>query len=249
MRDNEHLMYQIMGKISELDAPIVFKGALITKLVLAEHGFASFERPTVDIDANWVDTPLAMADLTDIVNQALQEFGGEFCAEAIREYGARKSAGISIMEAATGHKIITMDISMKPVHGSRVYHYSETGVRGVLVNAILSDKLTVLSSRMIFRRAKDVVDVYALAHCVKVRTSDIFEMFRKHPDREVGVFDEFFNRRDDVAHAYDRLMGIEGKPAFDEVYVCLSKFVNPFAMRDETPRVWDSAGLAWEDER
>ena len=34
MTDRENIMYQILGKISETDAPIVFKGALITKLIL-----------------------------------------------------------------------------------------------------------------------------------------------------------------------------------------------------------------------
>jgi hypothetical protein len=44
-------------------------------------------------------------------------------------------------------------------------------------------------------------------------------------------------------------MGIEGKPPFDVVYSCLNKFVTPFAMRDETPRIWNSAGLVWESEQ
>jgi hypothetical protein len=41
MTQQEQLMYQILGRISETDAPIVFKGALITKLVLAENGYTS----------------------------------------------------------------------------------------------------------------------------------------------------------------------------------------------------------------
>ena len=90
--------------------------------------------------------------------------------------------------------------------------------------------------------------MYALAHCAKVATQDIYDIFKRHPDREVGAFDEFYNRRQDVEHAYNRLAGIEGKPAFDDVYAYLSMFIHPFAQRDETPKVWDSDGLAWEND-
>ena len=242
------LMYQVMGGLSRLDAPIVFKGHLITKLILAEERYTDLERPTIDIDASWIGTPPSMNDLTAIVNQCLQTFNGAlYHAKAIREYGDTKSAGIAIVEGATGDRIFAMDVSMKPVYGSRVYHYGEVSVRGVLANEILSDKLTVMSKRVIFRRAKDIVDVYALAHCVKVHTTEIFDMLSKHPDREVGAFDELYNRREDVAHAYDRLKGVERKPPFDEVHSYLSKFVRPFAGRDETPQVWDSGSQSWKE--
>ena len=39
MTQNELFMYDILGRISSTDAPIVFKGGLITKLILAEKQF------------------------------------------------------------------------------------------------------------------------------------------------------------------------------------------------------------------
>lgn len=247
MTDHEKLMYQVLGKISELDAPIVFKGALITKLILTENGYSGLERATRDIDANWIDQPPAMSKLVGIINQSLEAFGGKLHAEAIREYGEKKSAGVAVIETATGDRIIAMDISMKPVTGSMVYHYGELGIRGVLVNEILADKLTVMSKRLIFRRVKDIVDVYALAHCVNVSTPDIYEIFRKDPKREVGAFDEFYNRRADLEHAYGKLAGIECKPSFDEVYSYLCGFVQPFARKDMSPKKWVNSKRNWED--
>jgi len=99
---------------------------------------------------------------------------------------------------------------------------------------------------MVFRRAKDVVDIYALAHCVKVRTDDIFGVYRKNPDRRVGTLDEFYNRRQEVEHAYERLKGIEGKPDFVGVYSYLTEFIRPFAEHDETPKLWNSDKMVWE---
>ncbi|MDR1322223.1 MAG: hypothetical protein LBK56_12515 [Gracilibacteraceae bacterium] len=135
------------GAVSATDAPIVFKGALITKLVLAEGGFVSFNRHTNDIDANWIG---------------------------------------------------------------------------------------VLSGKYIFRRGKDLVDVYALAHCVRLLTDEIYGTLRnKH--RELDAFTEFRTRRQDIEHAYNMLKGIEGKPDFSEVYLYLERFVSPFARKDKTP--------------
>jgi hypothetical protein len=45
MTEHESLMYQVIGAVSKLGAPIVFKGALILKLILAEGGFTAFQRP------------------------------------------------------------------------------------------------------------------------------------------------------------------------------------------------------------
>jgi hypothetical protein len=39
LKQEEKLLYSLMGAISKTDAPVVFKGALITKLVLAENGY------------------------------------------------------------------------------------------------------------------------------------------------------------------------------------------------------------------
>jgi len=74
MTGNEKLMYQILGNFSYIDAPIVFKGALITKLVLLEGGYNLLERATKDIDANWIGTSPTMENLTDTVNKSLKNF-------------------------------------------------------------------------------------------------------------------------------------------------------------------------------
>ncbi|MBS3995297.1 MAG: hypothetical protein KGZ33_05830 [Alkaliphilus sp.] len=39
MNEREKLMYSIISNISRTEAPLIFKGALITKLILKENGF------------------------------------------------------------------------------------------------------------------------------------------------------------------------------------------------------------------
>ena len=41
MTEQEKLMYEILGQITTSDIPIVFKGGLITKLILNESGLSS----------------------------------------------------------------------------------------------------------------------------------------------------------------------------------------------------------------
>jgi hypothetical protein len=208
MNNKENTMYQILGKICETDAPIVFKGALITKLILAEHGYTVLERQTRDIDANWIGPPPPMRELENTVNLSLKTLDGKFRAEAFREYGDKKSAGLYIIENATDEKIITIDVDIRPICGSRVYHYGDISIRGVLVNEILADKITVLSGIKMFRRSKDLIDVYTLTHCVKVLTTEVFEII-KSKNLELGEFNEFLARRDDVEHAYIKLHGVD----------------------------------------
>jgi len=245
MTKKEELMYQIIGRLSTSDAPLVFKGALIIKLILSDRGYTEMERQTRDIDANWVGEPPSMDDMVDAVDRSLGDLRNQFHAVAFRSYGDKMSAGIYIRDKSTDDEVVSMDIDMRPIVGSRIYHYGDISIRGVLVNEILSDKIAVLSKKNIFRRAKDLIDVYALAHCVNVKTSDIFGMFEKNPDREIGPFTEFYTRRQDVEHAYGRLAGVDGKPPFDEVYSYLKAFIQPFAERDFTPRVWSSNRLIW----
>jgi hypothetical protein len=246
MTEHETLMYQVLGKISESDAPIVFKGALITKLILAEHGFNAIDRRTIDIDANWVDTPPPMEVLVAAVQKSLGELGELFSVVATRQYGEKKSAGISIVDKGTDEEIIEMDISMKPVTGSRIYHYGEISIRGVLTDEILADKLTVLSKHLLFRRAKDLIDVYALTQCVETQTQKIFDVMRQK-SAVLGDYTELLTRRADVEHAYGKLKGVEGKPEFDSVYPYLMQFVQPFAKKDQTPRLWNSDRMTWEE--
>ena len=89
MTDHERLMYEVLTRISVTDAPIVFKGALITKLILAEREFSLLERNTADIDANWTDTPPSMDDLADTIQNALADMQDQFYAEPVREYGKK----------------------------------------------------------------------------------------------------------------------------------------------------------------
>lgn len=248
MTEKEKLMYDIISKISDMDVPIVFKGALITKLILEEHGYKEIQRMTKDIDANWIGSPPSMSYLRNTISEALGELNEKFDVEESREYGQGRSAGLAIRDKLTGDKVISMDIDIKSSSGARAYYYGEASIKGVLANDILADKISTMSSDAVFKhRAKDMVDVYALTHCVKVDVKQIFDTCAR-TGRNIQSFDSFFNRKADVEHAYNKLKGIEGKPPFATVYSYLSNFVVPFAKREIKSCIWNPQKKNWDSD-
>ena len=77
-------------------------------------------------------------------------------------------------------------------------------IRGVIADEIIAGKLCVLPGYYIFRRAKDIIDVYSLSHCVDVKSASIFDIC-KLKGNEINTFDEFYHRKNDVEHAYSKL--------------------------------------------
>ena len=245
MTEREKFMYQILGEISNTNAPLVFKGALITKLVLLENGYADLERVTKDIDANWVDKPPSSDELVKVISRSLGKYEDEYYAKIIREYTENQSAGVIIADKNTGEELLEMDIGIMPVLDSKIYHFGEIKIKGVLASEIISDKISAISDKVIFRRAKDLIDIYALSHCVEVKTTEIYENSCKSGN-EIKSFYEFYNRKSDVEHAYNKLKGVENKPSFDKIYGYLEKFLRPFAENDRRNRAWNSNILLWK---
>jgi hypothetical protein len=245
MTSKEALMYKILGRITTAELPIVFKGALITKLVLAEQGFDLIERETKDMDMNWVGGDIPSEDeLRVFVDNALADVCEGFTSSVTRKYVlGQQAAGITIYDE-NGDKAFSMDIDINKVTGYRYYNYEISKIRGVLPTEIFADKIAAISGDKVFRRAKDIVDVYALSSCVSVTTDEIYNTSAQ-TGNEIKAFDGFLNRKDDLQHAYDKLRGVEGKPPFDTVYARLKTFLMPFIERDRTARVWQAEMAEW----
>ena len=244
MTENEKLMLDIMGKVSSSDAPIVFKGAMITRLILAENNFDVAGRATRDTDANWVGNPPSMSHLVETINSSLGDLQNKIQAVPIRDYSDTKSAGVSIIDKDTKEELFSMDISVKPVYGAKIYYHGDIGIKGVLPNEILADKISVMSSSRIFRRMKDCFDVYALSHCVEIKPAEILTVIDAK-NHKLLSFDEFQNRTQDLKHAYSKLKGIANKPDFDVVYGYLQEFIKPFKQRDPIVQIWDAENTKW----
>ena len=246
MTDRELLMYDMLVKLSSTNIPLVFKGGLITNLVLQENNYSEVERSTVDIDANWIDSPPTMEELVESVKKAIGNYSDVYDIVPFRDYGEKKSAGLNLIDKANGMKIFSMDIEINPINSTKLYYWGNTTLRGVLPTEIISDKIYSISTDLVYKhRAKDLIDVYMLAHCLSVNTDEIYAIC-KNKNREISSFNGFIERKNDVEHAYNKLKRIERKPDFSQLYSYMLSFLKPFIEKDFSTQIWNPKNNTWD---
>lgn len=246
MTEKEKIMYKIMSSIYYEDIPLVFKGALITKLILLENININVYRETQDIDANWVDEKPSMEYLNTCIDMAVKKVNNTYSSIIIRDYSDKQSAGLKIINE-NKNEILKIDIKISPIKDTHIYYLGDLTFKGVKVNQILCDKISSISSDKIFRRIKDIVDIYALSQCIDTNINEILKI-AKETNRNILNFEAFINRKSDVEYAYNKLRGIENKPEFEELYLQVCKFLNPFISKNYE-LIWNSKENIWENNK
>lgn len=237
MDKQEQRLYDFIGAIAEVELPVVFKGAMITRHLLRSH-HSRVMRMTKDIDADWVGTPPDMKTLEKEISRAVQKVG-DYYAKSYRAYdGTKKSAGFEIRR---GENIVcTLDISMRPNPYRATYRIKDIVFQGACIEKILADKICAVSSNKIFRRAKDLVDIYALCKCVSFKVDYVFDIIQ-NTDRTLSDFEAFLFRKNDLEHAYNKLQGVSEKPDFQQLYWELTQVFTPFMQEKVT-----NVSLIWQ---
>lgn len=247
MTEQEKLMYSVLKRLSIANAPFVFKGGLITNLVLEENGGVTLKRATVDIDANWVDRPPSMEYLILTIKNSLGELNEIYDVVSFREYGENRSAGINFIDKATGNKAFSMDIEVKPVKANRDYFLGDVKVKGILPDEILADKICAVSTDTVYKhRTKDLVDIYALSSCVITSTTSILTACEDR-GKTIKDFDGFLHKKELIEHAYDKLKRIDNKPEFSKLYDTTKSFLTPFIERKTNNLIWQPDCVSWKE--
>lgn len=227
----EKLMYGAMKAIYDSGIPMDFKGSMVLKACLFEAGYLDEIRHTVDIDANWYSAePPTAEQMTDSLQKALRRAGLDLDVHLYRMYGEGRSAGFELADHESGELLFTMDIDVnRPAVQTKIYDVSEIRFRGVTVDQMLADKISAISGDAVFRRIKDVVDLYYLSQSFPLHSRDIKRILREN-GRELGTFHGFFCREEELKHAYEkfRLAGDVNKPPFDEVYAAVKAYIHDF---------------------
>lgn len=224
----EKLMYDVMKAIYDSGIPISFKGSLVLKACLLEAGYSEETRHTVDIDANWhTDEPPTAEQMVESLQSALISAGIDLDVTLHRMWGEKCSAGFELTHPSSGETIFTMDIDVnRPIPPTKLYEMEGIRFRGVSPSQMIADKLAVVSSKRVFSRIKDVVDIYYIS---KVFEFDAVAVIQTLSDsgRSLGTFSEFTHRTEDLRHAYDkfRFSGVDNKPQFEEVYCSVKSYI------------------------
>lgn len=224
----EKLMYQVMKAIYESSIPINFKGSMVLKACLMEAGYTEQTRHTVDIDGNWnSETPPTAEQMVESLQNALNKGGVDLEVRLYRMYGKGRSAGFELVDKETEEAIFSMDIDVnRPMPQTKIYEIEEFCFCGVAPVQMIADKLAVISSDKVFRRIKDVVDMYYISKVFEFNAHDVLDALRRS-QRTLGDYHGFLRREDELKHSYEkfRFTGDVNKPPFEEVYDTVLMFI------------------------
>lgn len=237
--NRELQMFEVMRAFYESDIPVDFKGSMVLKALLNECGYSDSIRQTTDIDANWYSDSAPSKDLIiGSIQEILDKNNIPLNVSMYRMYGEGKSAGFDFTDPLTGDVVFTMDMDVnRPIPQTRIYEINDIRFKGVSPVQMIADKLYVISSDKVFRRIKDIVDLYYISTVFDFDRSAVSAAL-KNSGRNLDDFDGFLNRKDDLRHAYDlfRFGGNIYKPPFDEVYNAAKDFIKPMLSKTLSKR-------------
>lgn len=224
----EKMMYGVMKALYDSGIPISFKGSMVLKACLMEVGFSDDTRHTVDIDANWYSDVAPSADqLVDSLQKALDQNDIPLEVKIYRMYGEGRSAGFELKDKTSGEILFTMDLDVnRPEVPTKIYEVEGVRFRGVSPKQMMADKVSVISTDKVFRRIKDVVDMYYISQVFDFDEGEVLQLLESS-GRKLADFNGFINRIDDLRHSYEkfRFTGDVNKPSFEEVYDKVRSFI------------------------
>ncbi len=224
----EKIMYDVMTAIYDSGIPMNFKGSMVLKACLAEAGYLEDIRHTVDIDGNWYsDVAPTGEQMLESIQNALKRKNIDLDVSLYRMYGEGRSAGFELADPVAGEVLFSMDIDVnRPFAATKIYEVEGIRFCGLSALQMIADKVFVVSTDKIFRRIKDLVDLYYFSKVFEFDKDGIMEALATN-GRTLGDFDTFLNRQDELQHSYEkfRFAGDINKPAFDEVYNLVREYV------------------------
>lgn len=237
MNSKEKLMYEVMKAIYEQSMPICFKGSMVLKACLLEAGYVEEVRHTVDIDANWnSDTPPSADTMISALQTAIDKAGIDANVRIYRMYGEGRSAGFTFADRETDEELFLMDMDVnRPIPDTQIYEIEGLRFRGVSPTQMIADKVSAISTEKIFRRIKDVVDLYYLSKVFSFDKADVLRALKAN-GRKLDHFQGFLQQPEELRHAYEkfRLGRDVHKPPFDEVYAAVKTFLKDVLPKEKS---------------
>ena len=240
----ERIMYSVMKAVYDSGIPISFKGSMVLKACLFEAGFLDETRHTVDIDANWnTDTPPTAEQMVESLQRAINRGGMDYEVRLYRMYGEKRSAGFELVDRNTDEILFTMDVDVnRPITPTQIYEVDGICFRGVSPLQMIADKVAVVSTGKVFRRIKDVVDLYYISKVFEFDVQKIYSTL-KCSERIMGDFQGFLQRKEDLRHSYDNNWIVENLTnAFG---VWNSKMTEMWSLLTESPQTF-KGGTIWQ---
>lgn len=181
-----------------------------------------------------------MEMLVGILQEAVKRLEYPLIVVPYREYGNGKSAGLKFIQNDTGTELTSMDLSIRENNNTFRYSYIN-GIQfyGQSIDKIVADKVLVCSSRKVFRRIKDVIDLYILSYCWSGSNIQILQLIQAS-GKSIEMFNEFMNNYTELLHAYSKYSNTatENIP-FEIIYSRVKIFLEPYIRIVTTNHIWN----------
>lgn len=235
----ESKMYEVMKAIYDSGIPVSFKGSMVLKACLMEAGYYEDTRHTVDIDANWNSNSFPTTEqIAESLQKAINQAQIKLKVDVYREYGDEKSAGFELKDKASEEVLFTMDVDVnRPAPLTRIYEVEGLSFKGAAPAQIIADKVSSVSTDKVFRRIKDVIDLYYLSKVLTFSSSEVMAILNRN-GRILGDFSGLLNRTDELKHSYEkfRFSGGVDKPEFEDIYQSVTDYIVDIINKKQKPQ-------------
>lgn len=236
-------MTRQMGK-SQYGQYFVLKGGVALASILDELGLSSYMRFTHDIDLHVCSLSAwesFKADVSTLLNT--NQEGIHYYVTQVKDRS--KTSGsicLSAVYKGTGYNI-KIDMNVAPLNIISTNYIQSVGMYTYDFETMLADKISAVCSQKIFRRIKDLYDIYMLSKLKAYSYVSILSHINsKRPEFLKDGTNMFVPQNYDMLqHAYEKFKGINSKPDFDLLYKTCNSFVYPFISKGtiQNELVWN----------
>lgn len=219
---------------SKFGSEFILKGGLSLLSALKEEN-KDLTRYTIDADLHWLQEESwhpFVDSLEELLNKNAR-WGFVYKITKLREL---KNGSSSVSLEALSDDGLSFKFKFDMNIGScypglveeRTLLNSNYSMKMYSLEAMLADKLKVLSSQKIYRRCKDLYDIYVLSYLKEFVLSEVvcISKAKNYTDQMVGPHFLGEGSLDDIAHAYSKLQ-LLNKPDFDVVVRRVIDFTLP----------------------
>lgn len=129
-----------------------------------------------------------------------------------------------------GSTISKLDMDIKDNPFYVICNINDINIMYSSFDKMMADKLHSISGTHIFRRVKDILDIYMIISDNDIKRENVMKIL-KYENRELGDFSTMLENKNLLKESYDKLQGINNKPKFQEIwdaiieYLCREKFI------------------------
>ena len=241
----------------------IFKGASLLERI-NKNDELLVERSTKDIDITNIGK--SKEELKEIVKNFIEvleskyDLSGYEIVENTKTLNSEDYYTIDFVIKGTSTINFNLDFSVEGRYNQGfLYNIDIADILGYNVNKIYSDKMSTISTKQIFSRIKDFVDMYNLSfhkeHEISFEEINYFN--RNNEDFKVGDFRQLLEMKTNIRKAFLKMRGLKLKDdikrskeeVFEDMYMRVIDFVTPFIYLGRNEEylntVWDPESSEW----